>query len=141
MGTVPSGDVVTGDRTRPKGLPPLDFYRAGLEKALRIDTEGGTFDQLTGQVQNGHAQYWPAGSSVIITQIAGLTLHFWLASGTLAELQAVTPHVLDYGREQGCTRATLTGRKGWLRSFLKDTGWRQSPIIQMEVDLLPLGKR
>jgi hypothetical protein len=126
--------VVT-DRSRPKGLPPLDFYRAGLEKALQIDTDGGTFDQVVERVQDGHAQYWPCGSSVIITQISGLSLHFWLASGTLAELQAVTPHILDFGREQGCTRATLTGRKGWLRSFLRDTGWKQSKIIQMEVEL------
>jgi hypothetical protein len=125
------GDVV---------IPPLEHYRTGLEKALQYDTDGRTFDDIAEQVSHGHAQYWPITyHSVIVTQVSGKTLHYWLAAGRIAELQAITPQILSFGRDMGCTKATLTGRQGWARSFLKDAGWhevdRADGIIQMEVDL------
>ena len=131
MGPVYAGDVV---------IPLLASYREGLEKALRYDTEGRTFDDVVEQVSSGHAQFWPITyHSVIVTQVSGKTLHYWLAAGRIAELEAVTPLILDFGRDTGCTRATLTGRQGWIRSFLSGTGWREvgraDGIIQMEVDL------
>lgn len=126
-----AGDVV---------IPPIEHYRAGLEKALQFDTEGSTFDKVAEQVSTTHAQYWPiTDRSVIVTQIDGKDLHFWLATGDIVELQAITPRILDFGRDMGCTRATLTGRRGWVKSFLRDTGWREvgreSRIVQMAVDL------
>ena len=116
-------------------IPPIESYRAGLEKALRHSPEPCTFDTVLEKVRTKHAQYWPCGSSVIITQISGTTLHFWLAAGNTAELQHVTPQILDFGREHGCTLATLTGRPGWLRSFLSLTGWKPSRLVMMEKEL------
>lgn len=128
--------MTSPDASAPSGLPDIRFYRAKLEKALRHGLESCTFDTLVAAVQSGGAQYWPCGSSVFVTQIAGgNTLHFWAAAGKMDEIERALPLVLAWGQEHGCTRATLTGRPGWLRSFLSRTGWVQSPIVAMELNL------
>jgi len=116
--------------------PPLERYRKEIEQALTHSIEISTFDRVSEAVRSGHAQYWPLGNSVIITQIAaGGVLHFWIAGGNMQEIQAATPTILAWGKEQGCTIATLTGRRGWLRSFLGRTGWKESRIVNMECAL------
>lgn len=70
-------------------------------------------------VASGAFQEWSGGDSVVVTEILDTplrrTLHFFLAEGTMAELQAITPAILDWGRMHGCTHASLVGRKGWSR--------------------------
>jgi hypothetical protein len=128
--------------TQPEGLPPLEQYREGLEKALQYGEETCTFDTIASGVNDRTAQYWPVSErSVIVTQKDGTDWHFWLAAGNIAELQAATPLILEEGRVQGCNRATLVGRRGWLRSFLTGTGWTQvtgavpAPLVMMECAL------
>jgi tRNA A37 threonylcarbamoyladenosine synthetase subunit TsaC/SUA5/YrdC len=90
-------------------------------------------------VAAGHAQFWPGPESLIVTETIAYPrrkhLHFFLAAGVRRELQAMTPYILDEGRSQGCTKATLIGRKGWQRTFLRDTGWTVSDLVLMERDL------
>lgn len=111
-----------------------------IGNALRY--AGGTHrtTDIDAGIASGRFQCWTGPHSVMVTEIeqypTGRCLHFFLAGGRLGELRLMTPHVLQWGREQGCTRATLTGRPGWSRSFLtKEMGWRQLPIVLLEARL------
>lgn len=90
---------------------------------------GGTheFSDVEAMVEAGTAQFWPGVHSCVITQIdyqpRRRVFTIFLAGGNLAEIEAMTPLILQYGYEQGCTAATFTGRRGWERTFLTRTGW------------------
>lgn len=78
-------------------------------------------------------QYWPGVQSAVVTEIIEYpqfrTLHFFLAGGNRAELEAMYPHIEAWGRSKGCSRATMLGRKGWERTFLtQKEGWSQTLV-------------
>ena len=89
-------------------------------------------------VAEGRFQQWLGADSCIITELLQTplrkTLHFFLAEGNLTELQAMVPGILSWARQQGCTHASLVGRKGWLRSFVRDFGFTESGVL-MEAEL------
>lgn len=82
----------------------------------------------------GRFQEWSGGETVVVTEILDTplrrTLHFFLAEGSMPELQAMTPAILDWGRMHGCTHASLVGRQGWSRvAWMKESGWRESGVV------------
>ena len=88
-------------------------------------------------VSEGRLQYWPGSNSVVVTEIIEYpqkrTLHFFLAAGNVAELEVMYPVIEEWGRVQGCTAATLSGRHGWERSFLaKREGWKPKLVVMMK---------
>lgn len=105
----------------------IQNYRKHIEAALRYSGGTHTFEDIVAGVDAGDFQFWPGPDSVIITEIAlyprRKAIHFFLAGGHLPELEAMTPAILDWGREQGCNQATMCGRRGWDRTFLTRTGW------------------
>lgn len=78
-------------------------------------------------------QAWPGAHSILVTEIVNYPsgrrdVNFVLAAGdrggSLEEIRAMYPIVLEWAREAGCTRATFAGRDGWARTFLtKEAGW------------------
>ena len=119
--------------------PLIDDYRVQIEAALVYAGNEYTFEDVKREVAENKLQFWPGTTSVIITTIVNnpqeKLLHFFLAGGNMAELEAMTPLVLEWGKQQGCTRASLVGRRGWLKSFLVDTGWKDTKLVLMEKDL------
>ena len=115
-------------------------YNRYLALALAHAGDTHSVADVHAMIAAGHAQLWPGPASVIVTEIIThprqRLLNFFLAAGVRRELEAMTPIVLDWGRAQGCTRATLVGRKGWQRTFLARDGWRVSDLIIMEKDLV-----
>ena len=99
-----------------------------LEQALTYAGGTHTMDDVVEAIEAGSMLFWPGTNSAIVTEIGVYprckVLHFFLAGGDLAELEAMVPSILAYGRSQGCTKATLAGRPGWGRSFLSRTGWK-----------------
>lgn len=95
-----------------------------------------TVDDVLAMIADGHAQCWPGPTSVIVTEIIDhprrRVLHFFLTGGVMRELEAMTPLVLAWGKQQGCDVASLIGRPGWHRSFLARSGWATNPSILME---------
>lgn len=82
----------------------------------------------------GRFQSWAEGDSVIVTEILDTplrrTLNFFLAEGSMAELRAVVPAILDWARACGCTHASLVGRKGWSRvRWMEAEGWREAGVV------------
>jgi hypothetical protein len=114
-------------------IPDLAKYRRQIEAALVYSGHSHDFDDVAAMVAAGKAQFWPGRTSVIITEIIveprHKVLHFFLAGGDLAELEQMTPIIEQWGRERGCTRASLVGRKGWDRTFLKRQGWTNGLVV------------
>lgn len=117
----------------------ITAYRRQIEAALEYADGSHVFDDVVRQVETGALQFWPGPTSVIVTEILEhpqrRTLNFFLASGSLQELERMTPVVLEWGKSKGCTRAVMLGRKGWERSFLTRTGWSIPPLVVLEKDL------
>lgn len=82
----------------------------------------------------GHMVGWEGEHSIVVTEINQFPrlreLQFFLAAGDMQELRTLYPIILEYAKAQGCARAVLAGRPGWLRSFLtKDEGWRAALVV------------
>lgn len=111
-------------------------YRAHIAEALAYAGDTHSVDDVATMIAAGSLQLWPGPASVLVTEIVEYpkhkALHFFLAAGRMATVRALSEIALDWGRQQGCTRATLVGRKGWSRSFLTSRGWTVSPVICME---------
>lgn len=122
---------------RPEGFD-IQTYRPYIEAALHYSGGTHTFDDVCDAVAAGTMQLWPGVASAIVTEILTTPrkrcLNVFLAGGNLAELEVMTPGVLAWGRERGCTSAVFTGRKGWERTFLTRDGWAQQLAV-FEKDL------
>ena len=92
-----------------------------LAKPLQMDGDLYTLDDVWALIQSGQAQFWPAPNSVAVTEIKvyprGKILHVWLAGGELDEISMLTGYMKKFGKEHGCSRITLTGRRGWERAL------------------------
>ncbi len=98
----------------------------GLEEAL--EAGGGThaLSDVLAAIRSGKAQLWSDGENALVTEIncapREKELHFWVATGTLDGCIALSNKVMRWGRDQGCTIASLTGRPGWARALARE-GW------------------
>jgi hypothetical protein len=105
----------------------LDRLRHHVEAALEYSGGTHNFDDVTEMVEKQQLQLWPAKDSVVLTEIIVYPrlkcLHYFLAGGDLDELSRMRPLIESWGKSVGCTRVTLSGRKGWQKSFLKDEGY------------------
>lgn len=121
----------------------ISAHRKYIEAALEY--AGGTHavEDIQAGINAGSLQFWPGPNSAIVTEIIEYprqrALNFFLAGGTLPELEVMVPHIEQWGRERGCTIAVFTGRPGWERTFLKNGGWR-SKLAVFEKGLSPDGE-
>lgn len=108
-----------------------------LTRALRY---AGThrIEDIELGIAEGRFQGWPGEDSMIVTELLQTplrkTCHFFLAEGNLTELHAMTPGILAWARQQGCTHASLLGRPGWQKSFVREFGFTPSGVL-MEAEL------
>lgn len=123
----------TGARRRVTPAPALADYRQQVEAALVFSGHSHNFDDVAAMVEAGKAQAWFGPNSIVITEIVleprFKVLNYFLAGGNLAELEAMQPLIEKWAREHGCVRATLVGRKGWDRTFLKRQGWTNGLVV------------
>ena len=111
----------------------MSKLREQLEKALELAGSTHTLDDLSDRIDAGQAKAWTEGDSVLIAEVLAFPQHlvanFWIAAGDLETLRRIARRAEKHYRELGCTRATFTGRRGWLRSpLVTEDGWR--PILQ-----------
>lgn len=113
-----------------------DRTRALIEAALVYAGGSHTVGDVEDLLDKGHAVLWKGPNSIVVTEIEvhprQKVLHFFLASGNAQELEAMEEGIMQWGREQGCTKARFVGRRGWDRSFLARTGWQNTHVIVME---------
>lgn len=103
-----------------------------LEEALEHGGGEHTLEDVATRIMEGEVQIWAESNAVLITEVLDLpqhrVLHFWLAAGVLEDVVALSHRVMTWGRGQDCTRATLHGRRGWVRA-LRDEGWNEQGVI------------
>ena len=111
----------------------ISAYRQYIEGALAYAGGSHTYDDVRELVEQGRLQFWPGVHSAVVTEIIESPrtrlLNIFLAGGNLAEIEAMAPGILEWGKQQGCSSAVFTGRKGWERTFLMRTGWAPSLVV------------
>jgi hypothetical protein len=112
-----------------------DFARCSKWLEAALEYSGGThgIDDIAEGVQKGRFQFWPAPNAAVNTEIIVYprlkALNFFLAGGDLDELKAMRPHIELWGKQNGCTRVCLSGRRGWERTFLRDEGYESKWFV------------
>ena len=100
-----------------------------LEAALRFSHGTHTIEDIRKAVIDKAMQFWPGQQSAVITEVhvypQKKSLHVFLAGGKLEELSAMRPIIEVWARQIQCTHITLAGRRGWLRTFLADEGYKE----------------
>ena len=104
-----------------------------ISRALQLAQTHTPADVAEG-VASGRFQEWANDDTVVITEVLETplrkTLHFFLAEGSMPEIRAMLPGILDWARMHGCTHASLVGRKGWSRvAWMKDEGWTEEGVM------------
>lgn len=94
---------------------------------------GYSLEDVKRAVLDGRMQFWPGDESAIVTEILDhpqdRVCHYFLAGGTLVELERMVPVVESFARHMGCARMTLTGRRGWERSFIRAMGYKPAFVV------------
>lgn len=97
----------------------IEQYRALIERALAYSGGTHTFEDVAELIVSGKAQLWPAQRGVAVTEIVEYprkrVLHVFLAAGDMDQLLDMIDAAADWGRSQGATAMTMSGRMGWLR--------------------------
>lgn len=106
-------------------------HQAGLEAALSHSGGTHTFADVAERIALGEAQIWEDGDALLVTEIVDKPrvriLHFWLATGELEQVKALSDRVIVWGKKQGCKRATLAGRKGWVKALAPE--WKPELVL------------
>lgn len=110
-----------------------------LEAALEYAGGTHTLSDVIAEIYAGQMQFWPGERSAIVTQIAEFprktVLVFFLAGGDGDELRQMRGRIERWAiKEHGCTAATLTGRRGWARSFMVEEGYNVG-LVHMTKEL------
>ena len=111
-----------------KALTLWNHHTPGIEEALRRCGDDATVIDVAQEVVSGYAQVWGNHKALIITKLYGDCIHFWIATGEKEAVIKLSNDILAWGRDHGFTKATLTGRKGWVRA-LQQEGWRQQAVL------------
>ena len=97
----------------------FEFARPFIKEALKHSGDMHTPSQVLEKLKNGQAELFVGTKSAVVTQSLsnGRHLHFWLAGGDLEELKKIEQGVTNSARQRGFKKATIAGRRGWLRTL------------------------
>ena len=91
--------------------------RQHIQDALDHCGNTHTVDDVLQMVEDGKAQLYVGNRCAVVTQIMDLPaakqLHYWLAGGDLGELRKIEKRVSENAKKNGCTQASIIGRRGW----------------------------
>jgi hypothetical protein len=117
----------------------LERHRDKIEDTLARTYGTHTFDDLCIMVMQGRVRLWSLENSFIVTELVVYPqekhMHVWLAGGDLDEIKAMQGVVLEVAKLEGCSKMTLSGRRGWIKA-IADIGWKEahtSMYYQIEV--------
>lgn len=101
----------------------IEANRQHIEAALEYSGGTHTFEDVEAAILGGRMQIWPGIKSMAVTEIVEYArkkvLHIFLAGGDMEELIDMIDSAAAWGRTQGCTSLTMSGRKGWERVLSK----------------------
>lgn len=104
----------------------------GLEKALLYAGGTHTIGDVADAIERGDCKLWVEEGAAIVTQLVDeprkRVVHFWLAAGELEPVVALSNKIIEWAKENGCVRATLAGRKGWVKALAPE-GWKEELVL------------
>ena len=105
-----------------------------LASALRYSGGSHEVGDVVAGIAEGRFQEWRGERSVVVTELVAnprvKEAHAFLAAGDLDEIKVLYPVMLAWAKSLGCTRATMTGRPGWAKTFLtRDEGWTSQLVL------------
>lgn len=107
-----------------------------IKAALKYGGGTHTYSDVYEAIKCGKMQLWPASKSCLVTEITQYprkkVLHIFLAGGDLEEIKSMQDSVDHWGKLQGCTSMTMTGRRGWTKA-IKDIGWKEQLVLMEKV--------
>lgn len=116
----------------------LERCREFLEPALAYS--GGTheWEDIQEGVSKSVMQLWANEEAAAVTEIIAYprmkVLNVFIAGGNMGQLLEMLESAREWGKAQGCSVITMSGRKGWLR-VLNKHGW-QEQFTTMSSELL-----
>lgn len=106
-------------------------HAKGIEEALERCGDPATLSEVEAEVLAGRAQVWGDRDALIVTQLIPGYCHFWIATGELDAVVELSRKIRAWAKAEGYEKATLTGRRGWVRA-LQNEGWRERAVL-MEI--------
>jgi len=111
----------------PDWIAEFERLEHHVENALHYSGGTHAVEDIFKGVLVGEFQIWTGPDSIIISEILEYpqlrALNFFLAGGHMDEIQEMEKTVVEWARSQGCSRATVAGRDGWSRTFLRERGY------------------
>ncbi len=111
----------------------FNHHAPGIVEALNRTGDPASMLDVARAILEERAQVWGDERALIITQVMPPFVHFWIATGELDAVVSLSNRVMEWAHGLGCSKATLTGRKGWVRALAPE-GWRERAVL-MERDL------
>lgn len=112
-----------------------DLLKARLQRALDVAGNTHTADDVAELVKAGRMQSWVNGDSLVVTEVVQYprtnALNVFLAVGNMDEVLDLIPMMAEFGRQHGCTKMRMQGRRGWAR-VLPDLGWHEQKQVIYE---------
>ena len=84
-----------------------------------LEYSGGThnLEDVAMALHKDYMQLWPTNESVLVTEVMQYPrakhMHVFLGAGNMDELLYTMPFVIEQAKKDGCSKVTVTGRRGW----------------------------
>ena len=109
-------------------IADLERLRPQIESAMSYNGGTHTFDDLVSMVMTGRLRLWAFDQSVALTEIIEYPrekhYHVFIAGGKLSELTDAMDDLLSAAQQAGCSKITISGRKGFVKA-LAGHGWKE----------------
>jgi hypothetical protein len=100
----------------------VEAMRGPLTRAIGLMDDVADFDSVRDDVASGRMQVFTTGDSILLAEVQQYRrtkiLQLCYGAGALHEMEPWFEKVLEWGKEQGCTKVVMVGRRGWERTFL-----------------------
>lgn len=107
-----------------------EFERCSPYIQAALKYSGGThdLDDVRREIEQDRLQFWPGVNSAVVTEIQLYpklkACNFFLAGGNMEELRGMCQRIEQWSKSIGCTRMLISGRMGWVRTFLTKDGYK-----------------
>lgn len=110
----------------------LEKFEDKINDALAYGGGAHSYDDVCADVLSGKLLLINNDDAAVFVEIVDYTnykaFHVFVAVGELSAVLELEKDLPDLAKACGCSKLSLAGRKGWVRT-LTQLGWRQSLVI------------
>lgn len=90
-----------------------------LLDALEYGNGTHNLEDVAMALHQDYMQLWPTDDSILVTEVQQYPrakhMHVFLGAGNMKGLLYTMPYVIKQAEKDGCSKVTVTGRRGWER--------------------------